>query len=397
MTGKKLILKSLSIFSLLLFVLVVQTSGLKAQEAGQTHIVQQGESLFSIAREYDVSVGDIRRWNQLQTDNLQIGQELKVGPPLQPGAITHTVEGGETLFAISRKYGVTIAELQAWNGLDDVTLSTGQELVIYTEDEDTTEELPPTDADLPETEPEDLRPVDRESIVRDRDRGVSNTYYTVRSGDTLSRIAREHNMSLNELRELNNLEGDLISIGQVLTVRDFRSAPSVAESAEESTPQGKFVTYRIERGENVDELLEKFQLTENQLIALNPGFNFDNLSSGQRITVLLPTTRVFENPFRKGASLENLGDVPVTVYPQDAKADPTTSGELYNPDELTAAHSNMSLGNVVFIENSENGTGIYVRINDRYSGSGLKLSQKAFEMLQFSSPDDARVSIYLDQ
>lgn len=392
MTGKKLIPKVLSIFSLFIVLLVIQPNDLQAQEAGQTHIVQQGESLFSISREYNVSVGDIRRWNQLQTDQLQTGQELKVGPPLQAGATTHTVERGETLFAISRIYGVTIAEIQAWNGLDDISLSTGQELVIYAENGETTEVLPP-----PEAEPDDLQPVDRESIVRTRESGASNTYYTVRSGDTLNRIAREHNMSLDELRELNNLQGDLISIGQVLTVRDFQSAPSVAESAEESTPQGKFVTYRVESGENVGDLIGKFQLTENQLVALNPGFNFENLSSGQRITVLLPTTRIFENPYKKGASLENLGDVPVSLYPEDAIADPTTSGELYNPDELTAAHSNMSLGNVVYIENPANGTGIYVRINDRYSGNGLKLSQKAFEMLQFSSINNARVSIYLDQ
>lgn len=365
-----------------------------AQAAGQTHTVQQGETLFSIARQYDVSVGDIRRWNQLQSDNLSTGQEIKVGPPLREGAQTHTVSQGETMFAISRKYNVTIAELQAWNGLDDVHLEIGQELVIYTEEPDAETEEEITETAPPS--PEQLEQIDRESIVRARGESP-NTYYTVRSGDTLNQIAREHNMNLEELRELNDLQGDLISIGQVLTVRDIQSAPSVAETAEESTPQGKFATYRVESGDTFEGLLESFQLTENQLITLNPGFNFDNLGSGQRITVLLPPTRIFKNPYKKRASLEDLGKVSVSVYSSEEFSRPTTSGELYNPDELTAAHANMALGNVVYIENPKTGAGIYVRINDRYSGSGLKLSERAFEVLQFSSIDNAEVAIYLDQ
>lgn len=395
MIPTKQILKLFTLTGILgLFIICMPENGI-AQEAGQTHTVQQGETLFSIARQYDVSVGDIRRWNQLQSDNVSTGMELKVGPPLREGAQTHTVSQGETMFAISRRYNVTIAELQAWNGLDDVHLEIGQELVIYTDtpDEDGDDE------DIPETappSPEQLEQIDRESIVRARGESP-NTYYTVRSGDTLNRIAREHNMSLEELRSLNDLQGDLISIGQVLTVRDIQSAPSVAETAEESTPQGKFATYRVESGDTVENLLESFQLTENQLIALNPGFNFENLASGQRITVLLPPTRIFQNPYKKRASLEDLGSVPVSVYDSNDFSRPTTSGELYNPDELTAAHANMALGNVIYIENPNSGKGIYVRINDRYSGSGLKLSERAFEMLQFSSIDNAEVAIYLDQ
>lgn len=369
---------------------------LLAQEAGETHIVQSGETLFSISRMYDVAVSDLRRWNQLRSDNLSLGQELLIGPPADEDATIHIVQRGETLFAISRLYGVTIAEIQSWNNLDGTQLSTGQELTIFAADADAAE----TEV-LPEPPEEDTVVADespRESIVRDRSSERGTTYYTVRSGDTLTRIATEHNMTVAQLQQLNNLQSDIISVGQRLTVREVaQSAPSIAESAEESTPQGKFVNYRVQSGESLEDLKQNFRMSADELAALNPEIDISSINTGQRLTVLLPPSRDFDNPYRKGASLENLGEVPVTMYDENDKANPTTSGELYNPDYLTAGHANMPLGNVVYIENPDSGKGVYVRINDRTSGSGIKLSHKAFDMLGFSSIQQARVIVYTDQ
>ncbi len=89
------------------------TPEVTAQAAGQSHTVQQGETLFSISRLYDVTVGDLRRWNRLQSDELDPGQELLVGPPRNDDSVVHTVEAGQTLFAVSRLYDVTIAEIQS--------------------------------------------------------------------------------------------------------------------------------------------------------------------------------------------------------------------------------------------------------------------------------------------
>jgi rare lipoprotein A (peptidoglycan hydrolase) len=84
-------------------------------------------------------------------------------------------------------------------------------------------------------------------------------------------------------------------------------------------------------------------------------------------------------------------------YSNSDIANPTTSGELYNPNQLTAAHPNIALGKVIYIENPSTNNGIFVKINDRHSGDGLKLSSSAYEMLDFSSIEQARVTIYLDQ
>lgn len=362
-----------------------------AQQPATTHTVQTGETLFSIARQYDLAVGDLRRWNELESDNLSVGQTIRIAPPRADNQITHTVEPGETLFSVSRRYSVTIAEIQQWNDLESTNLSLGQELTIFRPDDSTSIEEPQlTEAEIPVEE--------RESIIRESEGDAPNTYYIVRSGDSLFRIANQHGLSVDELKQLNNLETDMLRVGQRLTVPSERSsAPSVAEEESESTPQGKFVQYRVQSGETGESILDKFNMSESELFALNPDLSMNQISSGQRVTVLLPPTRSFQNPYRTESDLENLGSVSVFRYSGNDVANPTTSGELYNPDQLTAAHPNIALGKVVYIENPSNNNGIFVKINDRHSGDGLKLSTAAYDMLSFSSVEQARVTIYLDQ
>jgi LysM repeat protein len=361
-----------------------------SQSNSDTHTVQSGDTLFSISRQYDVTVAELREWNDLENDGLRIGMELRVTPPEQTDAITHTVAPQETLFAISRKYGVSIAEIQQWNDLETTALSVGQELIIYSESGGQTADLPVTGRS-----PEAADPTPLESIVTPT--LSASTYYTVQSGDYLNRIASEHGMTTQELRQLNNLENDMIRVGQRLVVRETQSTPVVDEDFEESTPQGRFVIYRLESGDDTDSILERFSMTREELEALNPGSDIESLRSGQRITVLLPTSRTFENPYRHRAGLRDLGDVSVSRYDDTDFASSTTSGELYNPDHLTAAHSNMALGSIVYIENPENGRGVYVRINDRFSGNGIKLSKRAFEALKFASESQASATIYQEE
>jgi LysM repeat protein len=382
---------------LLCLLLLFDSTPALSQQTSDVHTVQQGETLFSIARDFNITVGDLRRWNNLENDDLRPGQTIRITPPVADNQITHTVRQGETLFSISRSYGVTIAEIQQWNELRSNSLELGRELTIFLPDDERIDNEGGEALQQLTGQGEVAEPEERQSIVRVADISPANTYYTVRSGDTLFKIAGDHGMTIQELRTLNNLEGDMLRIGQQLIVRETESsAPNVADNAEESTPQGRFVQYRLQRGESGRDLMSKFQMSERELRALNPGTDIDELSSGQRVTVLLPPNRTYENPYRRGASLQDLGSVPVFSYRESDIASPTTSGELYNPEQLTAAHSNMSLGNVIYIENPRNGRGLYVKINDRHSGEGLKLSARAFDMLGLRTIDSPVVTIYLE-
>lgn len=296
----------------------------------------------------------------------------------------HTVSSGETLYSISRALDVTVAELRSWNNLTSDGLAIGQELIYYTEAELQVEEPP-----VPEDVGESLISVSTPQ---------ENEYYTVKSGDNLTTIARAHDMTLSELRELNNISRDLLRIGQQLAVRKVKDsvAPSASEYSDENAPQGSFVIYTVETGENLDDVLAKFEMTASELQQLNPEVNINSLDRNQRITVLLPPSSNFENPYTFSASLQDLGSFVASAYGNNEIGNTTTSGELYNPNQLTAAHSNITIGSILFVENPETGSGIYVRINDRITESGLKLSSTAYRILGLTNSDNPSVTIFTE-
>ena len=296
---------------------------------------------------------------------------------------THSDEAGETLYSISRKLDVTVAELKAWNDLRDDNLSVGQTLLYYTR-----QEVPPS----PQMDVTEGQPLINISRVQE------NEYYTVKSGDNLTTIARRHEMSLLELRELNNLSNDLLRIGQRLAVKKVKDsvAPSASEFTNQLYPQGAFLIYTVQSGESLQDILTRFKMTAFEIQELNPEINVRSLDNGQRITVLAPPSSNYENPYYNKANLQNLGTVNVRIYELEEAGNTTTNGELYDPQGFTAAHSNIALGSIIFIENQSNGRGIYVRINDRITQNGLKLSSSAYRILGLDNNPNPMVIIYTE-
>jgi LysM repeat protein len=294
---------------------------------------------------------------------------------------TYIVQQGDTFYSISKTLSVTVAELKQWNNISGNEISIDQELVYYVENEAPQENNPV--------------PLDTTSLIS-QDNTALNTFYTVKSGDSLYKIARENDMSVQQLKELNNLSSNNLRIGQKLAVKSVSIAPVVSEFSDESSPQGKFALYTLTNSDNLSTVLSMFEMTEIELKALNPQVDLNNLAMTKNLTVLLPPSKSFENPYLEKADLEDLGSVPVMIYADSEKGNSTTNGELYDPEKLTAAHSNISIGSIIFVENPENGKGIYVRINDRITNSGLKLSHSSFRILGLIPNEPQSVSIYTD-
>lgn len=296
---------------------------------------------------------------------------------------SYLVKPGDTLYGISKKLNVTISELKQWNEISGNEIELGQELIYFLQKKAS------DDAN-------GLTAANSDPLVN-RSAGAQNEYYVVKSGDTLYEISLDHNMTVDEIKVLNNLSSNTLSVGQKLAVRKVSEAPpSVSGFTKKSSPQGVFSVYEMKRGESLAELLNRFKMTELEFQKLNPELDKDRLSSGQDITILLPPSRKYSNPYLQKADLSNLGVVPVTQYSGSEERETTTSGELYAPEELTAAHSNIALGSLIFVENPETGNGVYVRINDRITGSGLKLSQKAFSVLNLKESMQPVVTIYTE-
>ena len=122
--------------------------------------------------------------------------------PQKRAAISHTVQPGETLFSISRRYQVRVEELREWNSLEGNQLSIGQELIVYAEN------------------------------ISAAEAGV----YTVKAGDTLYQIARKHEMTVEELKRVNGLTSNTISTGERLVVR--KASPPDEDGEADRSPAG---------------------------------------------------------------------------------------------------------------------------------------------------------------
>lgn len=101
-----------------------------------THVVARGETLFSIAQRYNLTVAELAAANGIvNVNSIDAGQELVIpaaGTVVVPtGETTHIVAAGETLFRIGLRYGFTVAELAAYNNISNVnSLEIGQEIKI---------------------------------------------------------------------------------------------------------------------------------------------------------------------------------------------------------------------------------------------------------------------------
>jgi len=363
-----------------------------AQQKQVTHTVKQGETLFSISQQYNVEVSDLRKWNNLKGNELELGQKLIIkksasqAPPSTSDSgsfLRHRVNHGETLFSIAKQNGVSVDQIKKWNNMTSNDIEVGQVLRIKASEVNKTQTASKTPSNPPKGQ----------SLVSGN-KNAAQTYYTVQSGDNLYKIAHDHNMTVSQLKSMNKLNSNVIHVGQRLLVRSVNSTPSVAKNTSGASPQGKFMQYQVKRSDNTSGILKKFQMDKNELVAMNPDININRLSSGDKITVLVPPTTTYKNPYHVNGNMEEMGDVAISKYSDSARGSSTTNGELYNPDQLTAASSSIALGSIIFIENPENGRGVFVRINDRTSGNNLKLSAKAYQVLNFQPGTAPHVKLY---
>ncbi len=163
------------------------------------HTVQAGETVFSISRKYSVSVAQITEINGLQNYAIHPGQELIINgqikeskPDVLTTPYTHVVKEGETLFGIAKKYNISVQELKEINGLTDNALKIGQVL------------------QLNRTEP-------KSNTIPDAGKPK---VHVVQAGETLYAISKKYGVSVEKLKELNKLNDSVLRVGQALTIEE---------------------------------------------------------------------------------------------------------------------------------------------------------------------------------
>lgn len=219
-----------------------------------TYIVKKGDSLYSIAKKYDSTADAIKRYNNLTSNLLSIGQKLKIPCYMDDSDgnssdiskyVSYTVEKGDNLYGIAKKFSTTVDKIKKDNNMDSNTLTIGQTLLI----EDNT-----GISSIEECYGEDF------SAAEDY------TNYTVKSGDNLYSIAKKFGTTVSKIKSLNNLTSNNLSLNQVLKI------PT------------NTITYTVKKGDSLYSIAKQFGTTADAIKQKN-NLKSNLLSIGQELLI----------------------------------------------------------------------------------------------------------------
>ena len=146
-------------------------------EESDYYVVKKGDSLWSIAKKYNMTVDELKSINNLKSNLLSIGQRLKIKESNDNQNI-YIVKKGDTLYKIANMYGTAVDNLKALNNLKNNNLSIGQKLIVPSK----------------------------------------NKIYIVQKGDSLWSIARKYDTTVDSIKRNNNLSTNVLQIGQKLKI-----------------------------------------------------------------------------------------------------------------------------------------------------------------------------------
>lgn len=212
-----------------------------------TYIVKKGDTLYKIANQFNTTVQELRRLNNLTSDTLYIGQTLKISEsPVSTNV--YIVKKGDTLYSIANSLGTTVDDLKRVNNLTSNTLTIGQQLLI------------PSSVTEPEKPP-----------VTPPDDNLNYDKYTVKKGDSLWSISRQFDVPIDELVSINNLTNSILQIGDVLLIP-------------KQNDTNVSVTYTVKSGDTLWSIAKKYNVSVDSIKNAN---NLSNnlLSIGQTIVI----------------------------------------------------------------------------------------------------------------
>ena len=205
-----------------------------------TYKVKSGDTLYSIAKKYNISVDELKELNNLKNNNITVGQVLKIKSNIPSKEVTgknyYIVKSGDTLYSIAKKYNTTVDEIKKLNNLKSDNLSIGMELKI-------------------KEEPSSTNYID----------------YVVKSGDNLYSIAKKYNTTVDEIKKLNGLTSNLLNIGMTLKI---------------PIQIGNYINYTVKSGDNLYSIAKKYNTTVDEIKKLN-GLTSNLLSIGMELKIPL--------------------------------------------------------------------------------------------------------------
>lgn len=299
------------------------------------HKVKNGETIYSIANKYNVNVSQIKKWNSLRREKVIVGNSLKIflgnsgeeqvnkNVKVSKNLTKYKVKKGETLNKIAAKFDVTIAQIRSWNNLRSNKVAAGQVLLIKNSDSytslgdnnsnkststtyivkkgDTLEEIAIKN-NIPLEDLKKINNIKNNKIIAgqtlvltnsvtnnqtsrktEKKDNQTNTKYIVKNGDTISEIADKFNVSVDQLKAWNKIKGNNIKVGQELVVVGTKSRnESSSTKTKKTNSTGK--THIVKAGDSLYTIAKKYSVSVNDIKSVN-NLNSNKLAIGQKIII----------------------------------------------------------------------------------------------------------------
>lgn len=354
--------------------------GVSSAFSQKIHSVVAGETLFSIAQFYEVPLSDLAKSNKIN-DNKKLTPGSKLVIP-EDQSLFHIIEPGQTLYSLQRKYTLSVDRIRSLNGMSNNNLEVGDTLLFYNRDSLITSFIKEETKAL---------------VVSGSNQNSSYTTHAVKKGETLFRIARLYNLSINDIRKLNQLKSDNLKIGQELIITLPVVAPGVGSEQRERF-QGQFLSHKLGNGESLTDLLQEFQMTIEEFVYLNPGIDPNQVKSGIEISLLAPPARNYDNPYVTNSSPTNGNETPTSstkffIFPERLERTVLSSGIMYSADLLCISHPTFSLGSVVFVQNESKKMGAFAFVYERSTDGNIAISKQLATTLDITNTDLSSLSV----
>lgn len=206
------------------------------------YIVKKGDSLWSIANKYGITVKELKEINKLTSNTLKVGQTLKLtknNEMILEDYLVYKVKKGDSLWDIAKEYNTTVDTLKKINNLSNDKLTINQQLFI---------------------------PKSDNSSVKN----TGEINYVVQKGDNLWTIANKYDTTISDIKKLNNLKTNTLQIGQVLKIPGSTN----------------YNTYTVKKGDSLWKIADKYGTTVNKLMTIN---NLDSTTLQIGQSLLIPT------------------------------------------------------------------------------------------------------------
>ncbi|MER0468574.1 LysM peptidoglycan-binding domain-containing protein [Bacillus cabrialesii subsp. cabrialesii] len=261
------------------------TSSSTTKKSGSSvYTVKSGDSLWLIANEFKMTVQQLKKLNGLSSDMIRAGQKLKVSGTVSSSPSsssstksssnksssssassgTYKVKLGDSLWKVANKVSMSVAELKVLNNLKSDTIYVNQVLKTKSSGSDTSSK----------------------DTSSHSNKTAATTKYTVKSGDSLWKIANNYNLTVQQIRNSNNLKSDVLYVGQVLKLTGKASSGSSSSSSSSSNAGSGTTTstYTVKSGDSLWVIAQKFNVTAQQIREKN-NLKTDVLQVGQKLVI----------------------------------------------------------------------------------------------------------------